>query len=445
MRRNPERLALVDGNERLSWSELDARVASLVAIALEHGIGKGDVAGICARNGGAFVAAHLALARIGAVALLLHPAYSEIEIGELARRTSARAIFYGEYLQRLGAPGRSGAAEPPAPADPFVLAPTSGTESPQPKICMHAHEGLLANAMQVVRDAGLSERDVLLPASGFTHLFGLLALHTALLSGATIVALPKFDPERCLELYERESVTHAWAVPAQFSDVARVAEARAPRLPALREVRSAGAAMPGALGSRLEKVLGRAPLEHWGMSEIGAGIVDGIPLRGADARIVDGELQYRRADMFRGYYGQPQATSAAMTPDGFLRTGDVAALDERGRIVLRGRIKELINRGGMKVSALELESSLAGLRGMRQLAVVPVDDDRLGERAALVCTLEAEASLTLDEVRAHLAERGLAKYKWPELLIVVDELPQTPTGKIARHAVRELATRAAIA
>jgi len=456
----PNAVAVRDGERQLTWRELERDVVTLSNFLHVRGIRYGDVVGLSFRNRWEFVAAHVAIARLGAVTLALHVAHGDNELLTLLQRTGASALFLEEEPGRVaGCPSIHtvvtrgpafdeilasswDAPAPPTvrPGDPFVFAPTSGTESRTPKICMHSHEGLLSNAAQVARDAGIGERDVLLPASGFSHLFGMLGVHVALLTGATLVCLPKFDGVQCVQAYAREGVTVAWAVPAQLIDITAAASSVA--VTTLREVRTAGAALSPALAVQIAATLGVTPTEHWGMSEIGAGIV-GVPLAGAEIRVDEGgELLYRRADMFRGYFDEPELTAAALTEDGFLRTGDLASVDAEGRVRFHGRLKDVINRGGMKISALELETLIAPIPALRQVAIVRVDDARLGERVALVCSLQAGSSVTLDDVRAHLTALGVAKYKWPESLVVVDALPLTPTGKVAKEAVRALAAQA---
>ncbi|MFD0394112.1 hypothetical protein ACFQ3Z_24445 [Streptomyces nogalater] len=142
--------------------------------------------------------------------------------------------------------------------------------------------------------------------------------------------------------------------------------------------------------------------------------------------------------MFSGYHRAPEATRAAFTPDGWLRTGDLAALRPDGSVVYRGRADELINRGGLKFSALEVEELLDDLPQLAQHAVVARPDPRLGQRACLVVALRPGTRLTLDDVTGHLAGKGLATYKLPEQLVVVDRLPTTVTGKIARARLRTI-------
>ncbi|WP_343236116.1 AMP-binding enzyme [Streptomyces auratus] len=137
--------------------------------------------------------------------------------------------------------------------------------------------------------------------------------------------------------------------------------------------------------------------------------------------------------MFRGYHRAPELTRAALTADGWLRTGDLATLHPDGSVSYRGRADELINRGGLKFSALEVEELLDDLPQLAQHAVVGRPDPRLGQRSCLLAALRDGAGLTLDEVTGHLARKGLATYKLPEELVIVDRLPTTVTGKIARN------------
>jgi acyl-CoA synthetase (AMP-forming)/AMP-acid ligase II len=486
-----DRPAVISADGAWSWSEIAQRTRALAAALRLAGLGEGDVVGVHLPNSWQFLVAHLAVADIGAVMLPLHLPYRERELETYLGFAEARAAFVvrgaGEtklnaIRERLpalevaivadvaardeafavtgSATARAFASGALDPDLPFCLLPTSGTESLEPKLCMHAHDGLLSNALAVAESAGVSSADRLIVGGGYTHLFGLLGVHVALVRGAALLALPAYSPEAFLELARRAGATLAWAPPAQLSDLAAARErGGAPQL-ALREVRTAGAPVGTELGERVRALLCSNLVVHWGMSEIGAGITTagtapepkliGRPLAGAEARVVDaqgrdaapgevGELWYRRGDMFRGYYRDPAITDGAMSADGWLRTGDLASHDGSGRFWYEGREKDLINRGGFKISTYEIEVHLGALEAIRQAAVVCVPDDRLGEKACLCVSLRAGTTLTLADVRAHLDERGLAKYKWPEHLIVLDELPATPTGKIWKKTLRELA------
>lgn len=490
--RDRDGTAYIDGGLRLRWSELAARVDRFAAELGAAGIGPGDVVGVHLPNSVAFAIAHLALAEAGAVTLPLHLPYGSSELRALLAQTRAVACIapsseiaakiapLRDMLGRLrvlvaadlddasfafdGAAG--GPRTRPAsidPDQPFVLAATSGTESPAPKLCMHGHDGLLSNACAFVDEAALDSGDTLIVGSGFTHLFGLLGVHVGLLCGAAMITLRKFDAPAYLALAERERATRAWAVPAQLVDLVLAARAAAPAL-ALREVRTAGAVVGAAFVHDVRDALGAPVTVHWGMTEIGGGITSygrdltrwpsalGTPLPGAQVRIARGdgteaacdevgELWYRRADMFRGYYRDEAQTGAAIAPDGWLRTGDLAARDAAGIIHYHGRAKDLVNRGGFKIGAAEIEAHVAALPAIRRCALVAVPDLRLGERACLVAELQDGATLTLDDVTALLDRDGIAKYKWPEHLVLVDAMPMTATNKIAKSTVRALASQ----
>jgi non-ribosomal peptide synthetase component E (peptide arylation enzyme) len=260
-----------------------------------------------------------------------------------------------------------------------------------------------------------------------------------------------------LDVATRAEASVVFAVPAQLRDV--VAAGVPLRL---REVRTGGAPVPADLVTSIRDVLGAGVVVQWGMSEVGAGTYTrpedpvetvantiGRPVSGAQARIVGdngaplpagevGELWYKAPTMFRGYLGDAERTAEAVTEDGWLRTGDLASWTADGNIAYRGRRTEFIDRGGMKFSAVEVENLLAELPELAQFAIVDRPDERLGQRAVLVAALRSGHELSLDRVTDHLRERGLAKYKWPEQLLLVDELPTTPTGKIARVRLKHL-------
>jgi acyl-CoA synthetase (AMP-forming)/AMP-acid ligase II len=389
------------------------------------------------------------------------------------------ALLASDEVARL-AQSHLGEAPKPVPVhpdDPFVLMTSSGTTSLRPKLCIHTHGGQLGNAAATAADGGARADDTLLSCSPFTHLFGLLAIHLSLVSGGRQALLPGWSVDGLLDVAARAQASVLFAVPAQLRDVVAAvvpersrqrsggqlrSPKRSERQLRLREVRTGGAPVPAELVTSIRNVLGAGVVVQWGMSEVGAGTYTrpadptdtiantiGRPCSGAEARIVAdngaalpvgevGELWYRSPSMFRGYLGDPERTAEAVTADGWLRTGDLAALTADGNVVYRGRRTEFINRGGLKFSAVEVENLLAELPELAQFAILDQPDERLGQRAVLVAAVRPGHELTLDRVTDHLRERGLAKYKWPEQLLVVDSLPTTPTGKIARIRLKHL-------
>jgi len=487
-----DRPAVIQGATTITWTQIADQTALVADRLRAAGVGAGDVIGVHLPNCWQFLVAHLALAEIGAVMLPLHTPYRERELATYLAFAEARGAFVmsgaGEakiaairddlpffaltIVVDVDAPAdafryqgaiEAGARTPShvvTPDDPLALIPTSGTESLKPKLCMHSHDGLLSNAVAFAESARVTAEDRLVIGSGYTHLFGMLGVHLALVRAATLIAVPVYSASAYLDAAEAHEATMAWAVPTQLTDLTGARERSAAHRLQLREVRTGGAPIAAELGDRVRALLCENLVVHWGMSELGGGITTaglrlepkliGVPLPGAEARVVDdagnptapgetGDLLYRRADMFRGYFRDEETTAASITADGWLRTGDLASRDAQGRIWYEGREKDLINRGGYKVSAYEIESLLGGLGAIRQAAVVCVPDERMGEKGCLCVVLHAGESLALEEVAAHLDARGLAKYKWPEHLLVLDELPTTPTGKIWKKVLRELA------
>jgi acyl-CoA synthetase (AMP-forming)/AMP-acid ligase II len=230
----------------------------------------------------------------------------------------------------------------------------------------------------------------------------------------------------------------------------------------LRILFCGGTYVPGEL-LRLahEKLPGTWTSAFWGMTEgIGAacrpGIpearlfgTDGQPLPGTELKILredgseaqageEGELAMRGPQLFLGYFNSPEMNEEAFLPGGWFRTGDVAAIDSEGYLKITGRRKELIIRGGVNISPAEIEAKLLGDPRIRQLAVVDMPDERLGERVcACVIPSQGGERLTLADIVDIARRQGLAKHKWPERLEIMDSLPASPAGKLQRPALRE--------
>ncbi|MFB6893580.1 class I adenylate-forming enzyme family protein [Kitasatospora sp. NPDC056327] len=501
--------AVLDGGHRFGWHDLLVRSERTAAVLHRHGLRAGEVLAVQLPNSWELVVLHAATARLGVLLLPLHCAYGPHEVRSLVDQAGAaglvaRASHRGHdrtadvlalrgrcaSLRRVwlsgavpagpdGAPLPAGlpdsaelldGAAPPAaglpapprdPGTPLMLLASSGTTSRRPKLCVHTHGSLLGNAAAVAADGGLGPTDTIVSASPLSHAFGLLSVHTALVTGGGVGLFDGWDARRFLDALRSAGATAAFAVPAQLRDLMALltggpaGDGGTPAPPALREVRTGGAPVPRELAEAVRRHLGARLIVQWGMTEIGAGTylrphdppeaaaTIGRPVSGGEVRVLDpdgapaghgvtGELQYRSPYMFRGYHGAPELTRAALTPDGWLRSGDLAALNADGTVGYRGRADELINRGGLKFSALEVEELLNDLPQLTQHAVVARPDPRLGQRSCLLAVLREGAALTLEEVTSHLSRKGLATYKLPEQLVLLDRLPTTVTGKIAR-------------
>ncbi len=403
------------------------------------------------------------------------------------------------------------------PASPFLLFPSSGTTSARPKICLHTHDALLTNSRAATEDSAEAYAGTLMTACPLTHCFGLQSVYSALFRSGRQVLLRSWDVDRFWELARRERPDVVVAVPAQLHDVvSRVRESGSAAGFRPGRVLTAGAALPAALVRSVRETLDTVLVVVWGMSEAGNGTSSlagdppevaarsvGRPVRGAELRILDedgrpcapgaaGELYYRSPSMFRGYHGEPDLTRSVVSGDGWLRTGDMASVTEDGLVVFHGRSAELINVGGRKFNAVEIQGLLADLPGIGPLAVVAKPDPRLGEYPCLVVTASATGTsavagsagaattppdtdtdtdtgtdagsasasdsdsdsvstsgdtsshtIGLSEVTAFLRERGVAEYKIPLELVALPELPRTPAGKINRRALERILADAA--
>ncbi|MFJ9853252.1 beta-ketoacyl synthase N-terminal-like domain-containing protein [Streptomyces sp. NPDC101150] len=493
----PDAVALVDGDRSWTWARWRADVDALARGLQESGVAPGDVVAARLPNCWEFATLHLAVAAVGAVLLPVHQGTASGDVRALLARAEpvllvlpaspggdramARSLL--ENVPSLRGVLLAGASdtereEPgvgsldgllaawagsgPRPVDvtpdmPLVLIPSSGTTSARPKLCVHSHDGLLSNTAAVTTEAADTFDGTVLTACPMSHLFGLQGMHAALFAACGQILLTGWDTDRFLELAREHDPRVVFAVPTQLRDVVeRLARTGEPACFTPHQVRTAGAAIAPALAAQVRAALDCDLIVVWGMSEIGTGTRTragdpddsvGEPVSGVDLRVVDehgvceagrtGELQYRGPGLFRGYFREPQLTRSALTEDGWLRTGDFAAVGPDGVVVLHGRAAELINTGGRKFAATEVEGLLADLTGLGPLAVAGAPDDRLGEYPCLVVTDHADRTIGLSEVTAFLHRRGLADHKIPLELVTVHELPRSPAGKLDRRALKQ--------
>jgi cyclohexanecarboxylate-CoA ligase len=233
----------------------------------------------------------------------------------------------------------------------------------------------------------------------------------------------------------------------------------------LRTFVATGAAIPRELARAARETLGAEVGGAWGTTEscLGTAFAPGDPPERAwqtDGRALDGVTMRAMDDdgrsvapgtegnfevltpwLFEGYLNRPELTAEAITDDGFYRTGDLARIDTQGYMRITGRVKDIINRGGEKVPVAEIEQLLYAHPAVREVAIVAMPDERLGERACAFVVLEPGAELDLEAVRAHLDSHRVSKTYWPERLEPVETLPRTPSGKIRKYVLRELVQR----
>ncbi|MEU6483279.1 AMP-binding protein [Streptomyces sp. NPDC046887] len=490
--------ALVHGERRISYRELDAWADRLAAGFVEHGVRADDRIVVQLPNVPEFVAISFALMRIGAKLVFSLPAHRETEIGHLVElsgatgyvlpethrgfdhREIARTVLAGSSTLRslfvLGDKSEgftavseleSAVADPrplpePDPSDVAFFLLSGGTTA-LPKLIPRTHDDYVYQAGRAAEVCELTADDTylaVLPIE-FNFAYGCPGVIGTLMTGGTAVLADTPNPLDCFPLVERHRVTVTAMVPSIVQLWLEAAEWSGEDLGSLRLVQVGGARMTREFTERIGPTLGCSLQQVFGMAE---GLLtfsrpgdpaesvlttQGRPISEADeVRIVDGdgaelppgavgELITRGPYTLRGYYGVPEYNRRAFTADGFYRTGDLARLTEDGDLVIEGRIKEMIIRGGDKVSAGEVEDHLLALDGIAAAAVIGVPDPFLGERicAYLVPDGPDGARRALPELKQAVHARGVADYKLPDAVRYVSELPLTPLGKVDKKAL----------
>jgi len=354
--------------------------------------------------------------------------------------------------------------QPVSPSDLMFLLFTSGS-SGEPKGVMHSSNTLGAMNAGVAPIYDLGPDDVIFTAAPLGFSGGLVhGVRLALYLGSTVVLLEAWDAERALELMVKEKAAYTILIPTLLRDMLN-----SPAFPdyadalSLRVILCGGAYVTeDLLRLAREKLPSTLTTVIWGMTEgIGTGCrpdvpeenlltTDGRPFLGTQLKVLrqddsdaatgeQGPLVMRGAQRFLGYFNRPELDKEMSLEGGWFRTGDIGSIDEEGYLKITGREKEIIIRGGANISVAEIEAKLIGDARIAELAIVDVPDERLGERlCACVVPANTDDKLTLEDITDIADRQGLAKYKWPEYLELVDALPLSPAGKIQRPALRKI-------
>jgi len=345
----------------------------------------------------------------------------------------------------------------------------SGGTTGLPKLIARTHDDYAYNARASAELCGLGDDAVYLVSLPASHNFPLACpgILGTLLAGGQVVMLASPEPERAFETIEKEGVTVTAAVPAVAQRwLLHAADHGAGQLRSLRLLQVGGARLADEVARQVRPVLGATLQQVFGMAE---GLLNytrlddpedvvcttqGRPMSpGDEVRIVDeldrdvpdgepGSLLTRGPYTPRGYFRAAEQNARAFTADGWYRSGDVVRRRPDGNLVVEGRDKDMINRGGEKISAEEVENLVYQLPQVAQVAAVAMPDQGLGEKVCLYVVLRPGTSLTLGQVRDSMADAGVARYKWPGHIEIVDELLTTKVGKIDKKALRaDIATR----
>jgi long-chain acyl-CoA synthetase len=325
---------------------------------------------------------------------------------------------------------------------------------------MLTHGNLASNIDQILaqptRPEGADE--VALIVLPLFHVFGLNAvLGVVLHVGGAAVLVERFDPHSTLEDIAAHGVTLVSAVPTMWAAWAALPDAGPAQVASVRYAVSGAAALDPATRRAVRDRLGLTVAEGYGLTEASPAVTSGlgheapdgsigVPLPGVSVRLVDpagedalvgdpGEIWVKGPNVFAGYWQDPEATAAALTTDGWLRTGDVAVVDDDGFLSIVDRVKDVIVVSGFNVFPAEVEEVLAAQPGIAAAAVVGVPHPHSGEAVKAFVVPEPGAHLEVDDVVDHVG-RYLARYKCPSTVDFVDELPQGVTGKVLRRALR---------
>jgi 2,3-dihydroxybenzoate-AMP ligase len=493
----PDATALVDGGTRISYASLLARADALAARLARLGLRPGMRIVVQLPNCWPFVVLTLACLRSGIVPVMALPAHRRHELAYLCEHSEARALAVPDMLRGfdhqqlaeelltgsaalehilvvgqdvrhrdLTALCAEGEAIPPVPPDPAGVAVflLSGGTTGLPKLIARTHNDYSYNARASAELCRLGEGTVYLVSLPASHNFPLACpgILGTLLSGGRVVMIGSPDPATAFAAIEREGVTITAVVPAVAQRwVAHAAEIGSSALRTLQVLQVGGARLADEHATRVKPVLGATLQQVFGMAE---GLLNytrlddpdevicgtqGRPLSpGDEVRVVDadgrsrpdgqpGALLTRGPYTPRGYYRAPEQNARAFTPDGWYASGDVVRRRPDGNLVVEGRDKDMINRGGEKISAEEVENLLYRMPGIAQVAAVAAPDAELGERICVFVVPEPGQAITLGAISDGMAAAGVARFKWPERLEIVAELPVTKMGKLDKKALRD--------
>ena len=469
----------------LSYGQLRGQVEHLAGQLSALSVGRGDRVAFVLPNGPAAAIVFLAVASC-ATAAPLNPAYREEEFRFYMDDLGAKALVtlpndaapahaaappQTRRLTLIGEPGaltlaldgQEVAPETPryaGPDDVALVLHTSGTTA-RPKIVPLSGRNLAASAANIVRSLALTDADRCLNVMPLFHIHGLMAaLLASLAAGGSVVCTPGFDAFRFFAWLEETQPTWYTAVPTMHQLVLSRAGRQADVIARakLRFVRSSSAALPPVVMEALEKTFGAPAIEAYGMTEashqmatnplppsprkpgsVGRGAGVEVAIMDDEGRLLDegdlGEIVIKGGNVTGGYENNPTANQSSFTNSWF-RTGDQGYLDGDGYLFLTGRLKEIINRGGEKVSPREVDEVLLQHPGVAQAVAFAVPHERLGEEVAAAVVLNEGASADEKELREHAA-RHLADFKVPRTIVVLPDIPKGATGKVQRIGLAE--------
>ncbi|MSM31812.1 medium-chain fatty-acid--CoA ligase [Escherichia coli] len=496
----PDKIAVVDNHgASYTYSALDHAASCLANWMLAKGIESGDRIAFQLPGWCEFTVIYLACLKIGAVSVPLLPSWREAELVWVLNKCQAKMFFaptlfkqtrpvdlilplqnqLPQLQQIVGvdklAPATSALSLSQIIADNTSLTTaitthgdelaavlfTSGTEG-LPKGVMLTHNNILASERAYCARLNLTWQDVFMMPAPLGHATGFLHGVTApFLIGARSVLLDIFTPDACLALLEQQRCTCMLGATPFVYDLLNVLEKQPADLSALRFFLCGGTTIPKKVARECQQ-RGIKLLSVYGSTESSPHAVvnlddplsrfmhtDGYAAAGVEIKVVDdarktlppgceGEEASRGPNVFMGYFDEPELTARALDEEGWYYSGDLCRMDEAGYIKITGRKKDIIVRGGENISSREVEDILLQHPKIHDACVVAMSDERLGERSCAYVVLKApHHSLSLEEVVAFFSRKRVAKYKYPEHIVVIEKLPRTTSGKIQKFLLRK--------
>jgi long-chain acyl-CoA synthetase len=464
----------------LSYRALDAASARVAGLLRQRGVEPGDRVGLMLPNVPEFAVVYYGILRAGAVVVPMNVLLKQREVAFYLGDSGANLLFaWHGFAEEAEAGAREpgsdclfvtpgeferllSAAEPRPelcerePDDTAVILYTSGTTG-TPKGAELTHANLTSNIAAVVKLHSFGDDDVMLGALPLFHSFGqTCSMNAAIASGATLSLIPRFDAGRALDIIERDRATVFQGVPTMYTAMLAHPRQASFDTSTLRVCVSGGSSLPREVLRGFEERFGCTLLEGYGLSETSpvassnhpdrerrAGSI-GMPIEGVEMKVVDpdgnelppgrpGEILIRGPNVMKGYWNRPDATADAIR-DGWLHTGDIGRTDEDGYFYVVDRIKELIIRGGYNVYPREIEEVLHEHPSVSEAAVIGIPHPELGEEVAAAVSLKDGATVDEQELREFVKAR-VAAYKYPRTIVILDELPKGPSGKILKREI----------
>ena len=466
----------------LSYRDAFAAAARLAHVLVRQGAKPGDRVAVQVEKSPAALLLYLACLRAGLVYLPLNTGYTPAELAYFVHdaepclfvcsdgsREKIAAHLPAVRFLTLSDNGQDGSLIREAAGAPDVFADaetgmsdlasilyTSGTTG-RSKGAMLTHGNLYSNADSLRRAWEFSQDDVLLHALPVFHIHGLfVATNVSLLSGASMLLLPRFEPDAVFQALPQATVM--MGVPTFYTRLLKDSRLAKDNTRHMRLFISGSAPLLPETHNQWRERTGHAILERYGMTETnmntsnpyrGARIPGsvGLPLPGVEIRIADGDghsvpsgeigmIEVRGPNVFKGYWKMPEKTAAEFRADGFFITGDLGTIGADGYLRIVGRGKDLIITGGLNVYPREIESLLDDLPGVEESAVVGLPHDDFGEGVTAFLVLKPGARLTQEDVAASLCDR-LARFKLPKRVLFLDQLPRNSMGKVQKSALRQ--------